>query len=65
MGSFQEGFGKPGYVGHKLRYSIFLPQSSPANAPATLPKSQKVKTGIGKMKNCTLQKIRFENIEGT
>jgi len=39
-------------IWRRLRYSMtFLPQSSPASAPAELPKSQKAKTGTGRMKN--------------
>lgn len=30
----------------------FLPRSSPASSPATPPKSQEAKAGIGRMKSC-------------
>ncbi|KAF4804774.1 hypothetical protein TURU_004324 [Turdus rufiventris] len=40
----------------KAEYSTtFLPQSSSASAPATLPKLKEIRTGTGKMKNCPLQ----------
>lgn len=41
-----------------MKYSQFLLQSSLANAPAMLPKSQKVKAGTRKMKSFLLSKMK-------
>ena len=42
-------------IWRRLRYSTtFLPRSSPARAPATLPKGQNAEAGTGRMKNLPL-----------
>ncbi|RMC06381.1 hypothetical protein DUI87_15814 [Hirundo rustica rustica] len=42
----------------------FLPHSSPARSPDTPLESWKAKAGIGRMKNCPAQEIKFETITG-